>query len=63
MQYDRLQSSKPEMTKRVNSAPKMIRPGTAQVRDSDAETTRKLKVQAKSSGRIADAAAVFERFL
>lgn len=63
MQYDKLQSSKPEMTKKVNSAPKMIRPGTAQVRDSDAETTRKLKVQAKSSGRVADAAAVFERFL
>ena len=63
MQYDKLQSSKPEITKKVNAAPKMIKPGSAQVRDSDAETTRKLMAKAKSSGRVADAAAAFERFI
>lgn len=63
MQYDKLQSAKPGITKKVNEAPKAIKPGVAQTRDSDREEMKKLKAKARSSGRVADAAAVFERFL
>lgn len=63
MQYDKLQSAKPNITKKVSEAPKPIKPGVAQVRDSDREELKKLKARARNSGRVTDAAAVFERFL
>lgn len=63
MQYDKLQSSKPAVNKRVQEAPKAIKPGVSKPRDSNSEELKKLKARAKSSGRVADAASVFERFL
>jgi hypothetical protein len=63
MQYDKLQSAKPGITKKVAEAPKAIKPGVSKPRDSNSEETRKLKARAKSSGSIRDAASVFERFL
>ena len=63
MQYDKLVASKPEVTKKVAQAPKVIKPGVSQPRDSNAEEVKKLKARAKQSGRIADAASVFERFI
>jgi hypothetical protein len=63
MQYDKLQSAKPGITKKVSEAPKAIKPGVSKPRDSNTEEIRKLKSRAKSSGSIKDAANVFERFL
>jgi len=63
MQYDKLMASKPEVTKKVNQAPKAIKPGVAQSRDTNVEELKKLKARAKQSGRVADAASVFERFI
>lgn len=62
MQYDKLQSSKPAITKKVNEAPKVMKSGVSQSRDSNDEL-RKLKARAKETGRVADAARAFERFL
>lgn len=62
MQYDKLQSSKPGITKRVNEAPKVVKSGVSQPRDSSDEL-KKLKARAKQTGRVADAARAFERFL
>ena len=62
MQYDKLQSSKPAITKKVNEAPKVMKSGVSQPRDSNDEL-RKLKARAKQTGRVADAARAFERFL
>ena len=62
MQYDKLQSSKPAITKKVNEAPKVMKSGVSQPRDSNDEL-RKLKARAKQTGRVADAAKAFERFL
>lgn len=62
MQYDKLQSSKPAITKKVNEAPKVMKSGVSQPRDSNDEL-RKLKARAKETGRVADAARAFERFL
>ena len=63
MQYDKLQSAKPGITKKVSEAPKAIKPGVSKPRDSNSEEIRKLKSRAKSTGSIKDAASVFERFL
>jgi hypothetical protein len=63
MQYDKLQLSKPSVNKRVQEAPKAIKPGAAKPRDSNSEELKKLKARAKTSGRVSDAASVFERFL
>jgi hypothetical protein len=63
MQFDKLQSARPEISKKVNSAPKMMKPGASQPRESNSEEIRRLKANAKSSGKMRDAAAVFERFL
>lgn len=63
MQYDKLVASKPEITKKVNQAPKVMKPGVAQSRDTGSEELKKLKARAKQSGRVADAASVFERFI
>jgi hypothetical protein len=62
MQYDKLQSAKPSITKKVNEAPKVIKSGVSQPRDSSDEM-KKLKARAKQTGRVADAARAFERFL
>lgn len=63
MQYDRLVSNKPEVTKKVAQAPKMLKAGASQQRSPDQEQIKKQKQQLKRSGRVADAANVFERFL
>ena len=63
MQYDKLMASKPEVTKKVAQAPKVMKPGVAQSRDTASEELKKLKARAKQSGRVADAASVFERFI
>lgn len=63
MQYDKLQSAKPGITKRVAEAPKVIKSGVARPNEIQSEEVKKLKQRAKNSGRVADAAAVFERFL
>ncbi len=63
MQYDKLQSSKPNVTKKVSEAPKVIKAGVSQPRDSQSDELRKLKARAKQSGRVADAARAFEKFI
>jgi hypothetical protein len=62
MQYDKLQSAKPGITKKVNEAPKVMKSGVSQGRDGS-EELKKLKAKARQTGRVADAAKAFERFL
>lgn len=63
MQYDKLQQKKPAVTKRVSEAPKMVKSGTAQAKTSQGEQLKKERQRLRSSGRVADAASIFERFL
>jgi hypothetical protein len=60
MQYDKLQSSKPQIEKRVVALPKVQRPGAAS--DADSLSVQKrtaLEQKLRKSGRIEDAAAIF----
>lgn len=63
MQYQKLMSKKPQVTQRVAEAPKMLKAGVSTQREPGQEQVKKVKQQLKKSGRIADAANVFERFI
>jgi hypothetical protein len=62
MQYDKLQAAKPSITKKVSEAPKVMKSGVSQPRDNGDEM-KKLKARARQTGRVADAARAFEKFL
>ena len=62
MMYDKLQKSKPALTKKVAEAPKMMKSGTA-AKAGNNETIKKQSQQLRNSGRVRDAAALFEQFL
>jgi hypothetical protein len=63
MQYDKLMQKNPEVQKKVSQAPKMLKASASQQRSPDQEGIKKQKQQLKRSGRVADAAGLFERFL
>jgi hypothetical protein len=61
MKYEQLQKSKPEVTKKLQAAPKMMRSGTSSppTRSSqDKQVMQKLR----ETGKVTDAARAFERF-
>ena len=63
-QYAKLQKQKPEVTKKVQNAPKMLSPGVAANQKNAAdESTKKAHSQLRKSGKVSDAAALFERML
>ena len=62
MMYDKLQKSKPALTKKVAEAPKMMKSGTT-ANAGNNDTIKKQKSQLQSSGKVRDAAALFEQFL
>lgn len=62
MMYDKLQKSKPAVTKKVSEAPKMLKAGSS-TGNNNTDTIKKQKAQLRNSGRIRDAAALFEQFL
>jgi hypothetical protein len=63
-QYAKLQKQKPEVTKKVQDAPKMLRPGVAANQKNAAdENVKKAHSQLRKSGKVSDAAALFERML
>jgi hypothetical protein len=64
MMYDKLQKSKPAITKKVNEAPRMLRAGTSGGnKQSDAQKLTQQQSQLRNSGKIRDAAALFEQLL
>ena len=60
--YDKLQKSKPGVQKKVANAPKMIKSGTKQTKNSN-DVQRRQKQQLKGSGKVRDAAKLFENFI
>lgn len=62
MKFEQLQKGKPETLKKVQQAPKMLKPGTS---STSGKSTQEKQVMQKlrQSGKVRDAAAAFERFL
>jgi len=63
MQYDKLMSGKGDATKKVQQAPKMLKPGTSTPEARQSQETKKLMGQLRKTGRAKDAAALFERLI
>lgn len=63
MQYEKLMSNKAGVTKKVNEAPKILKPGVSRQSDANSEQTKKAMNQLKRTGNVRDAANAFERFI
>lgn len=64
MQYAKLQQAKPGVTKKVSQAPKAMKAGNVKSnKQSNGEQVKRNKAQLKQSGRVRDAAKIFEQFL
>ena len=62
MKFEQLQKGKPETMKKVQQAPKMLKPGTSAPSGKSAQEKQVMQ-KLRQSGRVRDAAAAFERFL
>jgi len=62
MKYEQLQKSKPELNKRLLSAPKMMRSGTSAPPAKSAQDKQAMQ-RLRETGKVSDAARAFERFL
>lgn len=62
-QYQKLQQSKPGVTKKVTEAPKLLKPGTATGKTIQSEAAKQDFARLRKTGSRQDAARVFERFL
>ena len=62
MKYEQLQKSKPELNKKLQSAPKMMRSGTSVPVTRSAQDKQAMQ-RLRETGKVTDAAKAFERFL
>lgn len=62
MQYDKLQQSKPQVNKRVSDVPETMKSGNSNTA-VNADQSKRNMAQLKQSGRVRDAASVFEQFI
>jgi hypothetical protein len=62
MKFEQLQKGKPETLKKVQQAPKMLKPGTS-APNSKSSQEKQVMQRLRQSGKVRDAAAAFERFL
>jgi hypothetical protein len=62
MQFDKLQQAKPQVTKRVSEAPKTLQSGNGN-KSTNSDALKRNQQQLKQSGKVRDAAKIFESFL
>jgi len=61
MKYEQLQKSKPEVTKKLQAAPKMMRSGTSTPPTKSSQDKQAMQ-RLRETGKVTDAAKAFERF-
>jgi hypothetical protein len=61
MKYEQLQKSKPELTKKLQAAPKMMRSGTSAPPAKSSQDKQAMQ-RLRETGKVKDAAKAFERF-
>lgn len=62
MKFEQLQKGKPETLKKVQQAPKMLKPGTSTPSTKSSQEKQAMQ-KLRQTGKVRDAAAAFERFL
>lgn len=63
MRFEELMAAKPTVTKRVAEAPKMLKAGASRQGTAAADDMKRLKGRLQRTGRVDDAAKIFEQFL
>lgn len=64
MMHDKMQQNKSAASKKVAAAPKMMKSGTSsEKKSSNSEMIKKQKAKLRQTGRVRDAAALFENFI
>lgn len=64
MMHDKMQKNKSAASKKVAAAPKMMKSGTSsEKKSSNSEMIKKQKAKLRQTGRVRDAAALFENFI
>lgn len=64
MQYAKLQKAKPEVTKKVSQAPKAMKAGNSKSgKSSNSEQLKRDRSKLKQTGKVKDAARLFEQFI
>jgi len=61
MKYQQLQKSKPEVNKKLQAAPKMMRSGTS-APPTKSSGDKQAMQRLRETGKVSDAAKAFERF-
>ena len=62
MKFEQLQKGKPETMKKVQQAPRMLKPGTS-APSTKSSQDKQVMQRLRQTGKVRDAAAAFERFL
>lgn len=62
-QYDKLMKGKPDVTKKVAEAPKMLKPGAARTVNPEAQAIQSQRKVLRQTGKVRDAASLFEKYL
>jgi len=62
MKFEQLQKGKPETMKKVQQAPRMLKPGTS-APNTKSSQDKQVMQRLRQTGKVRDAAAAFERFL
>jgi hypothetical protein len=62
MKYQQLQKSKPEVNKKLQAAPKMMRSGTS-APPTKSSSDKQAMQRLRETGKVTDAARAFERFI
>lgn len=62
MKFEQLQKGKPDTLKKVQQAPKMLKPGTS-TPNTKSSQDKQVMQRLRQTGKVRDAAAAFERFL
>ena len=62
MKFEQLQKGKPETLKKVQQAPRMLKPGTS-APNTKSSQEKQVMQKLRQTGKVRDAAAAFERFL
>lgn len=62
MKFEQLQKGKPETLKKVQQAPRMLKPGTS-TPNTKSSQEKQVMQKLRQTGKVRDAAAAFERFL
>lgn len=64
MMHDKMQQNKSAVNKKISAAPKMMKSGTSsEKKSSNSEMIKKQKAKLRQTGRVRDAAALFENFI